>query len=277
MNAILARAALALLGKPAPLLAPPLGGTLAGAVQAQQFGGFNGNGDPSGSASGSGSGSGPSGSSGSPGSGFSSFGANANLAAAARTRATHGILAAVTMVVLFPLGAIMVRVLPAGRIALWTHGLIQMAAVCALVAAAALGVEIVMEVNEGAGDRINLLDDNRVMSHFIIGLVVMTLLLVQPFLAAIHHVEFKETGKRHAASYAHLFNGRVCITLGIANGGLGLWLAGAPDKYKIAYVVAAVATWTLWMLTAVWTERQLWKKSGKTWRRRKLREGDVAF
>ena len=55
------------------------------------------------------------------------------------------------MVVLFPLGAILVRVLPAGRIALWTHGLVQMAAVGALVAAAALGVQIATEVNEGTG------------------------------------------------------------------------------------------------------------------------------
>jgi hypothetical protein len=118
--------------------------------------------------------------------------------------------------------------------------------------------------------------DNGVLTHVVIGLVVMTSLLIQPFLGAVHHIEFKETGKRHAASYSHLFIGRVCISLGIANGGLGLWLAGAPAKYKIAYVVVAVATWTLWMLTAVWTERQLWKKRAKS-RRRKLREGEVAF
>jgi hypothetical protein len=116
---------------------------LAGAVLAQQLGGFDGSGDPSGSG-------------GTPGSVFTNFGGEGSFAQAARTRATHGILASVTMVVLFPLGAVMVRFLPAGRIALWTHGLIQMAAVCALVATAALGYGVITTLNEMEGSPILL-------------------------------------------------------------------------------------------------------------------------
>jgi predicted Na+-dependent transporter len=51
-------------------------------------------------------------------------------------------------------------------------------------------------------------------------------------------------------SYLHLFNGRIMITLGIINGGLGLYLAGASQSLKTAYAVVAAVLWALWMLAA---------------------------
>ena len=96
-------------------------------------------------------------------------------------------------------------------------------------------------------------------SHPIIGLVVLGLLLIQPALGVVHHLGYKKTGGRQVWSYLHLFNGRAAITLGIANGGLGLWMAGEGKGLKTAYVVVAVLMWTLWMAAAVLWERRRWK------------------
>lgn len=54
----------------------------------------------------------------------------------------HGVLAAVAMVALFPTGAVFMRVLP-GKVALWTHALMQAAALCVSVAAVGMGIRLV--------------------------------------------------------------------------------------------------------------------------------------
>lgn len=68
----------------------------------------------------------------------------------------HGILAAVAFVVLFPVGAVALRVLPsvsssssswAGRLGFWAHVGAQMAGWVLYVVAAALGIVLVREVN----------------------------------------------------------------------------------------------------------------------------------
>ncbi|KAL2187149.1 hypothetical protein L209DRAFT_685156, partial [Thermothelomyces heterothallicus CBS 203.75] len=171
----------------------------------------------------------------------------------------HGILGAAAMVALFPSGAILLRILPS-RIGLWVHALMQVLAVCVLVAAVGLGIHLVRDMS-----------DSDINSHFIIGLVVMACLILQPVFGIIHHEKFKRLRRRTIASYVHLINGRICMTLGIVNGGLGLWLAGASDKLKIAYIATAAALWTLWLLTAIWGEWRIWKMTPRPWRRRKLR------
>jgi len=67
----------------------------------------------------------------------------------------------------------------------------------------------------------------------------------------IHHVNYVATGKRGLWSYAHIWNGRLVMLLGIVNGGLGLDFAvikhksfgviiGKVDKkWAIAYSVVA--------------------------------------
>jgi hypothetical protein len=69
---------------------------------------------------------------------------------AARTRAVHGILAAVAMVALFPSGAILMRILP-GRAALWMHALVQVAALAVFLGAVGMGLLLVQEVREYIG------------------------------------------------------------------------------------------------------------------------------
>jgi hypothetical protein len=100
--------------------------------------------------------------------------------------------------------------------------------------------------------------------HPIIGIVVLVFLFFQPFLGLIHHAKYKKVGGRQIWSYLHIFNGRIFITLGIANGGLGLWMAGAPERLKTAYIAVAVVMWALWMLSAVWGEWRRWKNAKRT-------------
>jgi hypothetical protein len=119
--------------------------------------------------------------------------------------------------------------------------------------------------------------------HTIIGLVVMACLVVQPVLGLIHHERFRRLQRRQVWSYLHLFNGRIVITLGIVNGAIGLWIARASHRAKVAYLAAAGAMWALWMMVALFAEWKRWRNgtgrhwTWRFWRRRKVNEGDVSF
>ncbi|KAH8885440.1 hypothetical protein GQ53DRAFT_606058, partial [Thozetella sp. PMI_491] len=171
---------------------------------------------------------------------------------AMRIRTIHGIVASVAMVILFPGGSIMMRIIP-GRFAIWIHALAQLAAYAVYIAGAALGIILVREVNipfQGG----TLLTNNVVRYHPIIGLVVLAALFFQPILGLIHHYRYKRLQRRQVWSHLHLWNGRLTISLGIINGGLGLYLAGAANNLKIAYAVVAGFMWLLWMFFAVFGE-----------------------
>ena len=97
--------------------------------------------------------------------------------------------------------------------------------------------------------------------HPIIGIVVLVFLFLQPILGIIHHAKFKKHQRRQIWSYLHIFNGRIFITLGIANGALGLYMARESKKLKIAYIVVAAVMWGLWMLSAFFGEWKRWRAS----------------
>lgn len=65
-------------------------------------------------------------------------------------RRIHGILAALAMVVLFPVGSILMRVVP-GRFAIWVHVAFQVLAFGIYVAAAGLGISLVRMVRIPGG------------------------------------------------------------------------------------------------------------------------------
>lgn len=87
--------------------------------------------------------------------------------------------------------------------------------------------------------------------HLIIGLVVFSALVLQPLFGLVHHRRYRKLRRRQKWSYLHLLIGRVFITLGIINGGLGLWIANAARPFKIAYGVGAGISWLVWMLFAL--------------------------
>ncbi|KAH6632150.1 hypothetical protein F5144DRAFT_244011 [Chaetomium tenue] len=163
-------------------------------------------------------------------------------------RRIHGILAATAMVVLFPVGSIIMRVVP-GRFAVWVHAGFQMLAWAVYVAAVGMGIY--------------LFENPDTRYHPIIGLVLLVLLIVQPVVGFIHHRVFKKVQKRQVWSYVHLTFGRVGISLGIINGGLGLYLSGASAYHKRVYGIVAGVIWALWMGVAVWSEVRRMRKNRK--------------
>lgn len=90
--------------------------------------------------------------------------------------------------------------------------------------------------------------------------MVFCLLLFQPIGGILHHLGFKRHGKRTLVSHLHVWLGRILVTLGIVNGGLGLLLASRaprralPDllrRRQIAYGITAGLMWLLWVIFAV--------------------------
>ncbi|KAK6540260.1 hypothetical protein TWF694_009074 [Orbilia ellipsospora] len=146
---------------------------------------------------------------------------------------THAILMGTAFAVLFPLGAIILRVLPSGQ-KVHLHMIIQGSAF--IIAIAGLGYGVML------GKNLQLLHE----THAIIGMVVMGGMFFQPILGLIHHWLFKVKGKRTILAFIHANWGRALMILGIINGGLGLELANNTHNGKIAYSVVAGVMGAAW-------------------------------
>jgi hypothetical protein len=166
----------------------------------------------------------------------------------------HGVLAALAFVLLFPVGSILIR-LGSFRGVWIVHGLFQLFAYLVYITAFGIGVWMINNIP------VNLLDNY----HPIVGIIVFVLLFFQPILGFIHHLKFKKYSRRTVWSYGHLWLGRILITLGMINGGLGLLLASdapastgfAPKRGQIiAYGVIAGIMWLLWASAAIYGERK---------------------
>ena len=159
----------------------------------------------------------------------------------------HAVLATVAFGLLFPVGGILIRLGSFKH--LWiVHGLFQLLAYIFYMAAAAAGIYIARHT------------DNLSQPHAIIGLALLAVLLLEPFLGLLHHFAFKQYNRRVVWSYAHIWIGRAAITLGIVNGGLGLRLAQqlpffSPTQGQIiGYAVGAGTVWVIYVLCSIFGE-----------------------
>jgi hypothetical protein len=150
----------------------------------------------------------------------------------------HGVLASLAFVIFFPIGGIAIRLVSMPGIA-WLHGGFQILGYALYVAAAGLGIYLACGMN--------LLNNH----HAIIGMVLLAVLFFQPMLGWVHHLYFKKFQCRTVWSHAHIWVGRLAITLGIINGGLGLRLAQSYNMSsrsgQIAYGVIAALVWLAWV------------------------------
>lgn len=143
----------------------------------------------------------------------------------ARLIMAHGIIMALVMVVLYPLGALLMPLI--GN--MFLHGGVQMIAFLLMWAGFGLGVIVSRDTVGFAA------------THTLLGTVVVALFGIQPLLGVAHHLHFRKNGGRGAISHVHIWYGRILMLLGVVNGGLGLQLANARNSFVIAYsVVAAV-------------------------------------
>jgi hypothetical protein len=159
----------------------------------------------------------------------------------------HGVLASLAFVILFPSGAIAIRLATFPGI-VWIHAAFQVFAYIVYIAAFGLGVYLATEMG--------LLNSY----HPIIGIVVLVALFFQPILGYLHHALFKKHNHRTLWSYGHIWLGRIAITLGIINGGLGLKLADSMHMSSrggmIAYGVIAGFMWLAWVAASWVGERR---------------------
>jgi hypothetical protein len=143
-------------------------------------------------------------------------------------------MAPIAFVILFPFGAIAIRIM-SFRNLVWFHAGWMVFTYIIVLASMGMGVWIAVATNQ--------IDT----THSIIGLVVVGSLLVQPVTGLVHHLLFRHRGRPNAATYPHIWWGRAIITLGIINGGLGLQLTENTTTGEIVYGVVAGAMWLLWM------------------------------
>lgn len=164
----------------------------------------------------------------------------------------HGIIMAVVMVLLYPLGSALMPLF--GKWIL--HASWQFLAFLLMWAGFGLGIV--------ASQRIRL-DINS--KHTLLGTVVVCLMVVQPVLGWLHHRYFVKNQTRGLISQAHIWYGRALLILGAVNGGLGLRLAKASRAFMVAYSVVAGIVFFIYIASALFGE----------YRRRKRIEQEKSF
>lgn len=159
----------------------------------------------------------------------------------------HGVLASLAFVILFPMGSIAIRLASFPGI-IWIHAAFQIFAYIIYIAGFGLGVYLAKDLKLMS------------QSHPIIGIVVLLVLFVQPILGWMHHAMFKKHKRRTLWSQAHIWVGRIAITVGIINGGLGFRLAACRGMSStggmIAYGVIAGIVWLAWVAAMFIGERR---------------------
>lgn len=154
----------------------------------------------------------------------------------------HGVLASLAFVLFFPFGAILIR-LGSFPGVVWLHATFQLIAYMVYIIAFALGVYLATQME---------LTDSH---HPIIGIIVLILICVQPISGWMHHVMYRQYNYRTLWSYGHIWFGRVAITLGIINGGLGLMLANSMNMSSrggmVAYGIVAALMWLMWVFAMI--------------------------
>ncbi|RDW70373.1 hypothetical protein BP5796_08770 [Coleophoma crateriformis] len=164
----------------------------------------------------------------------------------------HGIIMGIAVVLLFPIGAMLMRT----GLGLWTHGLVQLLALALLLGGFGVGVKL--------ADVTGLLYKGQGLTHTVFGTVLVALFLIQPFLGLIHHRAYVRTQSRTAWGYAHAWYGRALIICAIVNGGLGLQLAANSRGGEIAWgVVSGVMFVTYLAIVALTGRKKKVKEVGR--------------
>ncbi|ELR08723.1 hypothetical protein VC83_07400 [Pseudogymnoascus destructans] len=155
-------------------------------------------------------------------------GAELDIALGKRLLKAHGTLMGVAWLIVYPAGAILMRLRWGG---VWAHVFIQLVGTSMVIAAFAIGYTF----SGMYGIRFN-------NTHTLFGASIFGLILVQPFLGIAHHLLYRREGKGTLFGLLHCWYGRAIIILAAVNGGLGLQMARNSRGGEIAWgVVAGVA------------------------------------
>lgn len=166
----------------------------------------------------------------------------------------HGILMAASMVVLFPLGAIILRL----SLGVWLHAAVQLITLAAITAGFGLGIRMAQATNYVSALQFLphlkcTLTHKQLFNttHTIFGTIIVCLFYIQPFLGLIHHQRFKKTHTRTIFGITHTWYGRILIICGVINGGLGLQLANNTMGGQVAYAAVAAIMFVTYVAVMV--------------------------
>ncbi|CCD50291.1 similar to integral membrane protein [Botrytis cinerea T4] len=139
----------------------------------------------------------------------------------------HGTIMSVTMVILFPLGAMLMTMF--GK--WWIHAAFQTFSLVMLIVGFGLGVKLAMFKD--------YLFRNQGKAHTSFGLALFVLLIIQAIVGLIHHLVYRKQHVRGFLGYMHIWYGRSLLILGIICGVLGLKLARNTKGGEIVYGILA--------------------------------------
>ncbi|EXU95401.1 DUF2427 domain protein [Metarhizium robertsii] len=160
----------------------------------------------------------------------------------------HGIVMSVVFLIGFPAGSFIMLLVGRWKI----HAGWQVLSFIGLCCGFAIGVMISPRYN-------GLFQD----SHTRLGVIVFALMAIQPVLGWLHHVHYCKYRKRGIVSHIHVWYGRCLMGLGIVAGGLGLWLARAPQGFIITYCVVAGLVALCYCVSIVFGRRKYNGAAGK--------------
>ncbi|KAK5163555.1 uncharacterized protein LTR77_010504 [Saxophila tyrrhenica] len=157
----------------------------------------------------------------------------------------HGTIASFAILVLFPLGAILIRVTSERRL-VWVHAGIQILAYVMLFVAMGMGIRIA-----SSGQLFH-------NYHPFIGIFMVVVIFFQVCDGLLHHSQWLQNKKRRTRlAYVHIWMGRALIVIGMINGGFGLQLAGvASPAKKAGYGVVAGASFVSMVVAICYGERK---------------------
>ncbi|KAI1339115.1 iron reductase domain protein [Xylariaceae sp. FL0016] len=149
----------------------------------------------------------------------------------------HGIIMAIVMVILYPIGSLLMPL--TGKWLL--HAVWQFIAFLAMWAGFGLGVVLTRRTGYDFHP-----------SHTTFGTALVALFALQPIGGYLHHLHYVKHQTRGAVSHIHIWYGRALMLMGIINGGLGLRLAAASRTFMIAYGVVAAILLVVYGIGAVY-------------------------
>jgi len=149
-------------------------------------------------------------------------------------RTVHAILLSVVFIVLFPSSALTLHLFPSSKVVSRIHAPLQIFNSIVAVIGMGVGISCALDFDELNG------------YHPIIGMVAISALVAfQPIMGLVHHLHYRKHKTKTLFAYLHRWLGRLCIILGIINGGLGFMYAGGlgdpsvPTGVVIMYSVVS--------------------------------------
>lgn len=155
----------------------------------------------------------------------------------------HGAVASIAFVAIFPIGAMLIRLVSFKGL-VWIHAGLQIFGYVIFIAAAGIGIFVANK------------NDYLLEPHAVIGMLLLGLLFFMPVMGVVHHKLYNSVAMRTWWSYGHIFTGRIGIFLGMINGGLGLRLADADRSVTVAYGVLAGLVGATYFAAIVYGELQ---------------------